>query len=113
MVLFRELSANPSTAEGAEASCILIQDALDKGDFNSVETMVYNFAKNCGGQNYWLAKAYLQLGDAFLGRGNVAQAKATYESIRDGYTPAGGDDDIQDNVKVRLERLQEIQSKQQ
>lgn len=41
-------------------------------------------------------------------RGNAAQAKATYESIRDGYTSMGPDDDIPDNVQLRLERLQNM-----
>lgn len=106
MNVFRSLFADPSTAEGAEAAFVLAQDALDRADYQTVENTVYEFAKNSGGQNYWLARAYLVLGDSFAARGNEAQARATYESIRDGYTPAGADDDVQDNVKLRLERLQ-------
>jgi len=104
--IFRSLALTPSTPEGAEAVFILIQDAFDRADYETVEKNVYDFATKGASQSYWLAKAYLALGDSFAARGNEAQAKATYESIRDGYSPAGDGDDVQDNVKLRLERLQ-------
>lgn len=106
MTVFRKLAANPAGAEGAESAFILIQDAFDRADYDSIESRVYEFSQKGASQSYWLARAYLVLGDSFAQRGNKAQAKATYESIRDGYVPATPDDDVQDNVKVRLERLQ-------
>lgn len=36
----------------------------------------------------------------------MKQAKATFESIRDGYTPAGREDEVLDNVKMRLEKIE-------
>ena len=39
--------------------------------------------------------------------GEYAQAKATFESVRDGYSPTGNDD-VMDNVRMRLEKLQEM-----
>ena len=106
MKVFAGLAADPSTAEGAEAAFILIQDAYDRADYDKVENLVYDFSQKGVSQSYWLSRAYLVLGDSFAARGNKAQAKATYESIRDGYVPAGPDDDVQDNVKLRLERLE-------
>jgi tetratricopeptide (TPR) repeat protein len=88
--LFRQLGADPSTAIGAESKYIVIQDLYDTG------------------QSYWLARAYIVLGDAFAERGQYAQAKATFESIRDGYEPASGADDISDSVRMRLERLSSL-----
>ena len=35
------------------------------------------------------------------------QAKATFESVRDGYV-SSGKDDVMDNVRMRLEKLQEM-----
>ncbi len=103
--LLSALSAEPSTPEGAEARWLLIQDAFDKGDFDKVENMVYDFSSVAGNQSYWLARAFVLLGDSFLERGNAAQAKATWESVRDGYEPSGEDDDIIDSVKLKLSRL--------
>lgn len=105
--IFKTLAANPSTSEGAEARYLLMTDAFDKADFEDVEGLVYDFANNYGKQSYWLAKAYLLLGDSFVERGMYTQAKATYESIRDGYESAGVDD-IEDNVLMKLNRLAEL-----
>ena len=108
MAMFRELSSDPSTAEGAEASYMLIQNSFDTGDFDAVESGVYEFSQVAGSQSYWLAKAYLVLGDSFAERGNYTQAKATWESVRDGYEPADSRDDIASGVKMRLERLETL-----
>ncbi len=104
--IFRKLSLKPNTPQGAEARYILLQDAFDKGEFESVEKMVYEYSENAGDQSYWLAKSYLLLGDSFLERGNTAQARATFESIRDGYEPQDGSvDDITEGVRSRLEKI--------
>ena len=104
--LFAELSQAPSTNEGAEATYLIIQDLYDRGEFEAVGGRVYEFAGKAAGQNYWLAKAYIVLGDTFVEQGNREQARATFESIRDGYKPKEGtDDDVPDQVKIRLERL--------
>ncbi|MCR4569673.1 MAG: hypothetical protein K5661_04655, partial [Bacteroidales bacterium] len=103
---FRELAKQPSTDEGAESAYLVIQDLFDRGSFGDIQSRVYSFAEKAGGQNYWLAKAYIVLGDSFAEQGNAAQAKATFESIRSGYTPTGPEDDVLDQVEVRLRKLQ-------
>ena len=108
MALFRELSANPSTAVGAESKYMLIQDLYDTGKFDAVGDEVYAFSQKAGNQSYWLARAYIVLGDSFAEKGQYAQAKATFESIRDGYEPEKGTDDVAENVKMRLDRLAEL-----
>lgn len=107
--LFGKLAAGPSTGEGAEAAFMLIQDAFDKGLYDEVEKKVYRFADAAGDQSYWLAKAFIVLGDAFAERDNYPQAKATFESILGGYKPAEGTtDDVLDNVRMRLGKLQNL-----
>ena len=103
--IFQTLSAQPATDEGAEARYILIQDAFDRADYNAVQQLVFDFSDKSGGQNYWLARAYITLADTFIQLGKKDQAKATLESIRDGYTPERPDDDIQDLVQSRLYKL--------
>ena len=103
--LFRQLAADPSTAIGAESEYLLIQSLYDTGKFDAVGEEVYAFSQKAGDQSYWLARAYVTLGDSFAERGQYAQAKATFESIRAGYEPGKGADDILDSVKMRLERL--------
>lgn len=105
LAIFSRLAASPATDEGAEAQYFLIQDTEDKGKFEAVEGMVYDFAQKAPSQSYWLAKAFITLGDSFAERGNYTQAKATFESVRDGYTATSPTDDVADNVNMRLERL--------
>ena len=111
MKIFSRLAASPSTNEGAEAAYMLIQDTEDKGKFDAVEGMVYDFAGKAGNQSYWLAKAFITLGDSFAERANYTQAKATFESVRDGYTPSSSTDDVMENVNMRLERLAILMNK--
>ena len=103
--IFKTLSSQPSTDEGAEAAYLVIQDMYDRASFAGIEDKVYDFAGKAEGQNYWLAKAFIVLGDTFAENGNMAQAKATFESIRNGYTPSGADDDVLDQVQLRLNKL--------
>jgi len=111
--IFSELGAEPSTSEGAESAYMIIQDAYDQGKYDSVEKKVYAFSEKAGGQNYWLAKAFIVLGDSFAEQDNIAQAKATFESVKNGYKPVEGTtDDVLDNVTMRLEKLKTMEERQ-
>lgn len=108
--IFAALSAKPSTSEGAEAAYMIILDAYDQGKYDSVEKKVYAFAEKAGDQNYWLAKAFIVLGDSFAEQDNLQQAKATFESVLNGYKPASGkSDDVLDNVRMRLDKLKNME----
>ena len=108
LVIMEKLSADVSDAYGAEAAYVLILDCYDKAEFTEVENKVYAFADAGSGQTYWLAKSFIVLGDSFVDRDELAQAKATFESVRDGYKPSGSADDVLDNVRMRLTKLQEL-----
>ena len=102
---FKILAKEPSTDEGAEATYLIIEDLYNRAQFSSIQSKVYAFAEKAGGQNYWLAKAFIVLGDSFADQGNTAQAKATFESIKNGYTSEGPQDDVLDQVNLRLSKL--------
>ena len=106
--VLKELSGNVFAPEGAEAAYILIQDTYDAGDFEEVENKVYAFSDSKTDQTYWLARSFIVLGDSFAEREEWAQARATFESIRDGYVPEGNRDDILEQVNMRIERLDKI-----
>lgn len=108
MAIFAKLGENPSTPEGAESRFMTIQDLYDRGVFESVDEHVYSFSQTAGQQSYWLARAFIVLGDSFEQRGQYEQAKATFESVRDGYEPSGSDDDVIENVNKRLSRLESL-----
>ena len=52
---------------------------------------------------FWLAKSFLVLGDIYVQKGDMFQARATYQSIVDGYTPA--DDGIVAEAKEKIKKL--------
>ena len=110
--IIEKLSEDVSNAYGAESAYMLIQDSYDRGEFEDVETKVYAFSDAGSDQVYWLAKSFIVLGDSFAERGEMEQAKATFESVRDGYEPSGADDDVLDNVSMRLKRMEEMSSEQ-
>ena len=107
-VILRGLAADMASPYGAEAAYMLIQDSYDKGDFDAVEEKVFAFSDAGSSHTYWLAKSFIVLGDSYVDKGNLKQAKATFESVRDGYTPSGNADDVMDNVEMRLKKLAEI-----
>ena len=106
--ILKKLAAAPGTPEGAEASYMIIQDTYDRGLFDQIEDKVYSFASSAGDQSYWLAKAFIVLGDSFVERDNLAQAKATFESVQGGYEPTGEDDEVPSLVQMRLDKLNEL-----
>ena len=108
MKLFSEISSETDTPQGAEAAFVLIQDDYDKGDFDALEKAVYAFADSGTGESYWLAKAFIVLGDSFVDRDDYRQARATFESVRDGYTSGNAGDDVLQSVEMRLAKLKEM-----
>ena len=102
-----KLSSAVSTEYGAEAAYLLIQDSYDRGDFAKVEEKVYAFSESDSPVQYWLAKSFVVLGDAFAESGDYEQAKATFESVRDGYNP-DKPDDVKDNLDLRISKLEKL-----
>lgn len=113
LVVMESLAESVVDAYGAEAAYTLIQDSYDKGDFEDVEEKVFAFADAGSSQMYWLAKSFIVLGDSYADRDNYKQAKATFESVRDGYRASSSGDDVMDNLRIRLERLEEIMAQEE
>lgn len=108
LAILNELAVDKSTSYGAEAAYMLIVDAYDRGNFQEVENRVYAFSDSASGQTYWLAKSFIVLGDSFADREEFKQAKATFESIKDGYAGVAGGEDILEAVNLRLLKLDVI-----
>ena len=51
------------------------------------------------------------LGDSFADRGEFNQAKATFESIKNGYTGSADGDDVLEAVNLRLLKLDTLMNK--
>ncbi|MBQ9185973.1 MAG: tetratricopeptide repeat protein [Bacteroidales bacterium] len=104
--LYKELGKKPSTQYGAEARYLVILDAYDRAKYKEVQDLVFAFSDSGSTNSYYLAKAFIVLGDSYADQDEFAQAKATFESIRDGYGVT--DDGVLDDVKMRLQKLDEL-----
>ena len=104
LAIFGDLSRFPDSEEGAEASYLLIQDAYDRGDFDEAMNLCFNFSESSdGSRQYWLARAFIVLGDCYAEKGEMVQAQATFESIKEGYGVK--DDGVIEEVDRRLAYL--------
>jgi TolA-binding protein len=102
--IYRVLSSETKSAEGAEARYRLIEAEYQAGNLQKAENMVYEFSDSNTPQNYWLAKAFILLGDIYMAREDAFQARATYQSVVDGYSPA--DDGIVDEAKAKIAKME-------
>ena len=103
MAIYSSLSEDVTSAEGAESAYRIIETAFKYGSFEKAEELVYEFAERNTPHAYWLARAFLLLGDVYVSRGDLFQARATYQSVVDGYGNA--DDGILDMARERVEGL--------
>lgn len=103
MELYERLSAEVRSPEGAEAMYRRIEAARSGGESERAERMILDFSDRNTPQSYWLAKAFLLLGDIYLERGDDFQARATYQSVADGYSPS--DDGIVAAARERIAKM--------
>ena len=101
--VFEVLSAEVKSAEGAEARFRIIEAEYKAKRYDKAEKMVYEFSDSNTPQNYWLAKSFILLGDIYFDKGDAFQARATYQSVMDGYSPA--DDGIIEEAKSRIAKM--------
>lgn len=104
--LLQSLSKEADLPSGAEAFFLLCKDAFDTGQFDAAEALIYQFSDTETPQEYWIARAFLLLGDIYAEKGEWAQARATFESVRDGYSPEKPDD-IAQLVAVRIKQCED------
>ncbi len=92
-----------ATKEGAESQYRAIGYLFNKNKLDETEKAILAFAQSGTPHQYWLAKSFIILGDIYVKRNDAFQAKATYESILDGYTVPN--DGIVDEVTGKMQQL--------
>ncbi|MCM1301290.1 MAG: tetratricopeptide repeat protein [Alistipes senegalensis] len=102
LALYKELSGEVRSVEGSAASYYLLEDTFRKGDAARTEQAIFAYSER-EPKPYWLAKAYLLLGEVYLRKGDEFQARATWQSIVNGYSPA--DDGIVEEAAARIRKL--------
>ena len=83
--LYRQV-AGERTREGAESRYRIVSILYKQGKLKEAEAEVFALAEQNSPYQYWTGKAFLILGDIYVQQNDAFQAKATYQSIVDGYT---------------------------
>ncbi len=84
-VLYAEL-AKGETEFRSEANYYLIEDKFRSKAFEESEKLIFAFSEMSSADPYWLARAFILLGDIYVAKEDNFQARATYQSIVDGYS---------------------------
>ena len=100
---FRKVAANMKTRNGSESQYWVAQLLYDAGKLDEAETEIFKFSDTNTSHQLWLGKSFLLLGDIYLKRGDDFQAKATYQSIVDGYGDSS--DGILDEANRKLNAM--------
>lgn len=101
--IYAELAEDVMTAEGAEAQYRLIENMYNEGQYADAQKAVFAFSEKNTSQMYWVGRSFLLLGDIYANQGDSFQARATYQSIIDGYTP--DDDGVIAAARERIKKL--------
>ncbi len=101
--IYTTLAVDPSTAAGAESAYRVIEYLYAQGEFRRAEEAVFALSQSGTAHSYWLGEAFLTLGDIYVREGDNFQARATFQSIVDGYSPA--DDGIVAAARERIANL--------
>jgi len=104
---FRQVSAVNKSEWGAEAryetaSCYYTLDQLPTAEKAALEVI-----KVTGSYDYWVAKAYILLGDIYLKEKDYFNAKATYKSVADNATIPDLKKEAQDKLNAAISEEQQ------
>lgn len=99
---YREVT-DARTRDAAESYYHIISILFKQGNLKEAEQEVFTFSEQNLPYQYWMGKAFLVLGDVYVKQGDAFQAKATYQSIVDGYTDKT--DGVVDEALKKIESL--------
>lgn len=93
---------------GAEAKYTIAYIEFRKGNFDAAEKKAFDLLSAGSPFEYWLAKSYVLLGDIYVEKGDLFQAKHTYKSIMDNYEGA----DLKKIAEDKYNAIIEIENSQ-
>ncbi len=98
--VLESLAGNPSGLSGAKAAVMLGEHYISGGDFKRAEEVLLQFTDSGTPHQYWLAKGFIALADAYHGQGKTYLAKEYLQSLKDNYP--GKEKDILTSINTRL-----------
>ena len=74
---------------GADAAYHVVLANYKLGNYDDAEESVFYISDNFGNYSYYVAMSFVTLGDVYVAKGNIYQAKETLKSIVDNYKGEG------------------------
>ncbi|MCE5347859.1 MAG: tetratricopeptide repeat protein [Bacteroidales bacterium] len=102
---FRKVATEVTSAEGAESKFRVAELLYKQEKTDESEKIITEFIDQNSPHQYWMARMFLLLADISMKKGDLLQARATLQSLKDYYSVS--DDGILDEVKTRLDSLNE------
>ncbi|WP_300286427.1 tetratricopeptide repeat protein [uncultured Alistipes sp.] len=96
-------AAEARSRDAAEARYQIVAILFAQNKLDAAEKEVFAFSEANLPYQYWMGKAFLILGDIYVAKNDAFQAKATYQSIVDGYSDKT--DGVVDEARQKIEAL--------
>lgn len=100
---FNLAALKSKTVYGAEARYRVAEQQLKAKQYDKAIESAFDIADTFSSYDYWVAKGFIIMADAYKGKGDKFQAKSTLESVIDNYD--NDKDDVLKEAKSRLEKL--------
>ncbi len=85
MSIYEKLASEYQTPEGAESAYRVIESLAAAGKYADAKKRIFAFTDSASPQTYWLGRSFLILGNVYIAEGDTFQARATFQSVVDGY----------------------------
>lgn len=104
---FKQVSAVNKSEWGAEARYEIANCYYTLNQLPTAEKSAMEVIKVTGSYDYWVAKAYILLGDIYLKQKDYFNAKATYKSVADNATIPELKKEAQDKLDIAVSQEQQ------
>lgn len=111
LVEFARVAADVRTPEGAESRYYIAQIYLNQEKLEKAEAEVFDFAEQNTPHQIWLAKSFILLSDIYVKNDDFFQAKATLQSVIDGYS--NKEDGVLDEAFAKMNELVMLEKSKQ
>jgi TolA-binding protein len=100
---FRKVATEITSIEGAESKYRVAEILYKNGQTAESEKVISEFIDQNTPHQFWMARMFLLLADISIKKGDILQARATLQSLKDYYSV--DNDGILDEVKAKLDSL--------
>ncbi|GHE43744.1 tetratricopeptide repeat protein [Sphingobacterium griseoflavum] len=100
---FNLAALKSKTVTGAEARYRVGEQQLKAKQYDKAIESAFDISNTFSSYDYWVAKGFIMMADAYLGKGDKFQAKSTLESVIENYD--NDKDDVLKEAKARLGKL--------